>query len=448
MLRTIFVFAILFPGVIAGLFNRYAALLIYIWFALFRPQEWMWWDISNLRLSLVLGLLLVVPSLLTGVFPYIAHPISIGCILFLISGLLGQFSAYDPGIGWYWLDFLFRLVLVCLLAVTLISDQRRFRLALIVVAVSFGFHAAKAGLATILGGGLAFGDGLAGAFVDNNGYAVGMAMVTPLLVGGAQIVSQKWLRRGFYVAAALIPFAIVSTYSRGGFLAVGAAGIVLLVQQRRRGLAIAAAILVSIPLYWFISVQQGYVNRLESITTYEDQQETSALSRLHFWRVAIEMAKDHPFGIGLFNYESAYDLYDTSNGRYGERRAVHSSPFQVLAETGFLGAAIYMTMLFGSIRMLRRIRRRGQMSGLSPDDARLFVSAANALIASMVAFIVGGSFVAMALNDLTWFTFALIASLDLISERVCVSVRQTQPQQKATVPATAVPWPVQVAHYR
>ena len=40
---------------------------------------------------------------------------------------------------------------------------------------------------------------------------------------------------------------------------------------------------------------------------------------------------------------------------------------------------------------------------------------ANALLVSLVAFIVGGSFIALSLNDLTWYTFALVAALDRLS---------------------------------
>ena len=56
MLRTVFILLILIPGFVAALRNRYAALLMYLWFALFRPQDWLWIDITSLRLSMVLGI--------------------------------------------------------------------------------------------------------------------------------------------------------------------------------------------------------------------------------------------------------------------------------------------------------------------------------------------------------------------------------------------------------
>ena len=145
MLRSLFIIVIMSVGIVAGLFNRFAALLLYIWFALFRPQEWLWVDITSLHLSLVLGLLLVIPSLGTGVLPDLTHPISIGMILFLLSSLVAQVSAVNAAVGWEWIDYLARLMLVSLLATTLVSTRRRFVLVLATAGVSIGFQASKAG---------------------------------------------------------------------------------------------------------------------------------------------------------------------------------------------------------------------------------------------------------------------------------------------------------------
>ena len=62
MLRTLLIFAILVPGIIFALTDRYKALLLYLWWAFFRPQEWIWFNISSLRLSLGLGVILMIAS--------------------------------------------------------------------------------------------------------------------------------------------------------------------------------------------------------------------------------------------------------------------------------------------------------------------------------------------------------------------------------------------------
>lgn len=422
-LRSLLILAIMVPGVFVAFANRFFALQLYLWFALFRPQEWLWVDISQLRLSLILGLILVVPAVVTGVLPNLTHPISVGTLLFVLTSLVAQAGAVDPATGWIWIDYLVRLVVVCLFAVSLITTPRRFVAVLAVIALSFGFHSSKAGLASLLWGGVKFHDGLAGSFIDNNGYALGCAMIMPLLVATGQNLplllgsgkERRWVTLLFYLAALLTAFTVVSLFSRGGFLALVTAAVVFVLVQRRRLLASCVLIATALLALQFVPIPKGYLDRIQTIQTYEEIEETSALSRLHFWRVAVEIAFDRPFGVGLRNFEPAYDRYDTSNGEYGERRAVHSSHFQVLAENGFLGAATYIGLFAYSFVACLRIRARSRNPELSPSLRRFLFTSANALMISMAGFLTGGAFISLSLNDLTWLTFALVAALDRLS---------------------------------
>jgi probable O-glycosylation ligase (exosortase A-associated) len=422
--------SILVPGILLALRNRYAGLLLYVWFALFRPMEWLWVDISFLRPSLVIGLLLVVPSLLTGVFPNVTHRLAIGSLSFVFFAVVAQFFALDPAIAWVWLDYLVRLVIVCLLAVTLTTTIRRFVLLLTLMAVSLGFHSAKAGLASMMFGGVKFFDGLAGSFVDSNGYALGCAMVIPLLIASGQNLHwlrgavteetpRHWLRVFFYVAAPLSAFTIVSLFSRGGFIALVVSLLAFVLVQRRRILAtccLAAAAALALAV---IPLPDGSADRLSTIRTYEEINETSALSRLHFWQVAIDMSMDNPLGVGLRNYEEAYDRYDSTGGEYGTNRAVHNSHLQVLAETGFGGAAAYVVVCVWSLWIALRLRFRAARVEPATQTSRFFLTTANGLFVSMVAYLVGGTFVSMPLNELTWLTVALVASLDRLAVQHC-----------------------------
>jgi putative inorganic carbon (HCO3(-)) transporter len=428
MLRSLFILAILIPGFVAALRSRYVALLMYLWFALFRPQDWLWIDITGLRLSMVLGIVLLVPAIITGMLPNITHPLSIGMALFLTSSVISQIGAVRPEIGWQWIDFLLRLFLACMLLVRLSSDDRRLVGVVAVIGGSLGFHAAKAGLAFVLGGGTRFADGLAGAFVDNNGYALGTVMIMPLLLAAAQNVHllvpeegwlRRWTQRAFYAAVPLCMFAVVGTYSRGGFLALSAAALVFLLLQRRRFTALAVVAATALALVAVVPIPQSYLDRLETIQTYKEVGEDSALSRPHFWRVGVMMGISNPFGVGLRQYEAAYDKYDFLFGRFGRGRAVHSAHVQVFAELGFLGAAVWFAMFSYAFFACLRVRARSRLAHVPADQGRTFFTIANALITSMTGFLVGGAFLALALNDLTWLTFAIVAALDRLSLQMC-----------------------------
>ncbi len=152
------------------------------------------------------------------------------------------------------------------------------------------------------------------------------------------------------------------------------------------------------------------------------------MSRIHFWEVAAKMAESEPFGVGLRNYEFAYDTYDFSNGRFGHGRAVHSSHFQVLAELGYFGAAVWIGQFGLAFIIALRVRRRSWTPGLSPEVAHCFLTVSTCLITSMTAFLVGGTFLALALNDVTWLTFGMLAALDRISAQLCEeAVKKTAP---------------------
>lgn len=421
MLRLIFIGVILASGLTASIWSRFAALLTYVWFALFRPQEWTWIPLGSLRLSLITGIMLVIPSLLTGIFPNISHPLSIGTVLFFLLGLLAQGTAVNPDVGWYWIDILARLFLVALLAVTILDTPRRVLLFLAVLAGSVGFHTAKAGVAYALGGGLFFAEGFAGAFSDNNGYALVTAMMLPLLFcvwqnAAPDVFFEKWIGRGFLVAVPLSMGLIVGTKSRAGFLAAATAIIVTIILHRRRFALAGTVILTTLVVAPFVPVPEGYFERIETIRTYEEVGESSALSRLHFWRVAVRMAENYPLGVGLMSYESAYDDYDFLGGEFGRRRSVHSSHFQVIAELGFLGFLLWVSLFAYSFWVLLRVRRFGNRIRQRDGPAsHFYTTVANGLIASQATFLVGGAFVASALNDVTWYTFAVIAAVDRLA---------------------------------
>ena len=403
---------------------------MYLWFAFFRPQEWVWFDISGLRISLFLALILVIPSVASGIFPNLTHPLSLGAILFLLSGLLAQMNAIDPAVGWNWVQFFAQLMLVCLLAVTLIRTPRDLMRAMAVAVLSLAYYATKAGLLSLVAGGVQFADDLGGAYKDNNSYAMVTVMIMPMLVAlgqnaaltfeGLPTFAIKWIRRALYFAVPLCAYTVVCTFSRAGFLGLAAA-IVTFVLLHPRRVRLAVGLLALSGLAFFVPLPAGYSDRLSSIQQAGQgtaPQEDVSEGRLYFWEIAVRMAQDHPMGIGMRNFSARFDSYDTLSGAYGEDRDVHSSHFQVLAEQGFLGAAAWVLQFSMALYLAWRVRRRAKSPELLPATRTFLVTVSTALIVSMVGFLVAGSFVSAALNDLTWLTFALLAALDVMSQRM------------------------------
>lgn len=420
-IRFIVLFLFLIPGLIIGLFNRFAALLVYLWVAMFRPVEWVFTDVTWLRPSLLSALVLLVPALLTGIFPTVTHPISFGFLAFLLSGLIAQVDAVRPDVGWHWLDYMGRLMLVCLVAVTILNTRRRLLIAIWVFAGGLLIHAVKAALVMLAEGSFRLEIGISGMFGDNNEYALGVVMVLPFLIAVARnfdTIGANWpraIRWGLWLCVPLCVMTVIATYSRGGAVSMFVAAAVYMALERRRLIAIWFVVFLAGVGVWFAGTLPGYSERLETVST--DTTEASATGRMHFWRVAIDVAEEWPLGIGLRNFEHIYDRYDTSAGAYGRGRAVHNSHLQVLAEVGIFGLVSWVSLFLYSMFAAFRLRRKYKDPSKTPEDRRFWLTLGSAFITSMVGFLVGGTFLSMAYNDATWFIFAFVAAADRLRRR-------------------------------
>lgn len=429
-MRSLIVVILIAIGFTGSLFSRHIGLLTYVWFALFRPVDWVYWNLVPLRLSLVSGLLLLVPSLLSGILPNITHPLSIFSWLMLGVTLVAQATSYlEP--GWVWVDQFARLVVVSTLAVSLLTTRERISQFVAVLAGSFAFFSAKAGVVALVSGGVQFSEGQAGTFVDNNGYAMAINMAIPLMaVSGTTLLGNipylKQIRLGFLIAIPLSVLTVIGTMSRAGLLALATLALIAALLQRRPLLWTAGLMVAGVLTYSFAPMPEGYMERVSTITTYREVGEGSALSRLHFWRIAVKMAEANPLGVGLRQYDAAYDRHDTSGGAYGFNRAVHNSHLQVLSELGYAGFALWILTFVYALLVGLRIRfSAAKLPGLTDEERTYYVQMSTAIVASMCAFIVGGTFIAAASNELTWLTFAGLAALQ----------REYKARVRALVPA-------------
>src|SRR5262245_60131672 len=100
---------------------------------MFRPEFFVWFDLTPYRLSLALGILLLVRSSVGLAFPNLSHPLSIGTAAFLFLAVISQITAVDAILGWAWLDYFARLALVSLLTVTLVNTRQKFYLTVVVM---------------------------------------------------------------------------------------------------------------------------------------------------------------------------------------------------------------------------------------------------------------------------------------------------------------------------
>ena len=434
MIRTI----LLIIGFSVGWFFAFQSALyaacLYLWIAYFRPESWAWSGVfASLPLSFVAGVFLLVRTMFSTVrfrldfrngllILFLAHS--------LVSTIFGPHLDYSLG---YLEEFAKTLIVSYLLSI-LITNEKDLRLVLTVIALSLGFEAGKQGWAQLVLNPGARNDNPVPFLGDNNLVAVGMAMLLPI-VGALAATSKGVWRRGFQFLSIGVIYRAISTYSRGGLLAVSSVGAMYLWRsphKLRTMVAFVIAIALILPV-----LPKAYWDRMSTITSSGEERDESQTGRIHFWEVAVTMANDRPFlGVGHRGYEPSYNAYDFSHGFHGTKRAVHSSWFGIFAETGYPGLALFVAIFGTSVWACRRTRQMAKRGEVTESLGRYAIG----MESSLVAFAVGGAFVSYHYNEMLWHFFALTMALEQVAVTQAADARQRLEATKAPpLPKAGVP---------
>ena len=430
--RTLFVVAILAVGWGFALQSPLYAACLYLWIAYFRPESWAWSDIfTTLNLSYIAGIYLIIRTFLAGIKPKFDWRSTL-LLLFLAQALLSTAVGLNPQYSFgHWQDFA-KMIIVSVVLTNVIQTPSDLRLVMIVIALSLGFEAGKQGWAQLVLNPGGRNDNGVPFLGDNNLVAVGMAMLVPI-VGALATTATGWHKRAFQFLNIGVIYRAISTYSRGGFLSLGAVSAIWFWRSPHKlrslvAVIIAAALVLPImpPQFW---------DRMSTITAPSEERDDSQQGRLHFWRVAIAMANDRPLvGVGHRGYERAYNTYDWTEGQFLTNRAVHSAWFGTLADLGYPGLLLFIAIVFGSLRACRRVRKaaqRGEIAGPLGPYAIAFET-------SLFAFMVGGSFVSFQYNEMLWHFFALTIALERVAVREMAAQRELK-DAEARQPAATSP---------
>jgi len=410
MLRMIFVTLVIMAGIFFAVQSAFFGLLFYLWNAYFRPEDWTYGDtILTLKLSWIIGLYVVIRT----AFSMPSLKINVRTVLialFLVQAIIGTITSEHQAWSYaYLMDFL-KVLVITYLIVVLVDDRRQFRLTLVVIALSLAFEAAKQGWAYLILNPTGVNNNANRFLGDNNGVALGMMMLLPVL--GALVHTSKWRWEPwiYRILAIGVFYRGMTTYSRGGFLAAAVLGLMVFLRSEKKMRA-AVAVLVFGLLVWTV-MPQAFWDRMQTITaTSEDARDESAAGRLYMWNVAMVMAQAKPLtGVGLNGFQQSQETYDP-NSPFGTGRAAHSIWFGVLGDLGWPGLFLFIAnlgmALWSAWRVVRMTRKRPELREL-----RIY---GNALVSSLVVYAVAGTFLSHHYNEMAWHMFGLSTALYLIT---------------------------------
>lgn len=199
----------------------------------------------------------------------------------------------------------------------------------------------------------------------------------------------------------LISMGIIATQSRGGLLgmlaALGIIGLRLIKSKVALGLLGGIAF---VGLFLAMGIGDRSSGGFAELSKTGGIDESS-MGRIIAWQAALNMAFSHPLnGVGLNNFVEAFSTYTLSWP--GMNKAVHSTWFGVLAETGLPGIIAFVTMLTLTIKTAV-----GDLFSIADSDAPNEVKAAAlAQVAGLASFCTAGTFLT---QGFTWPIYILIA---------------------------------------
>jgi probable O-glycosylation ligase (exosortase A-associated) len=391
-----------------ALVSPYVGVLVWTWLGFMNPHRMVWGFASTIPFAQ-----LVAAATLAGLLaskdrrpvPLVRESVLLASlwVLFCVSTL----GALYPSLALPDLKQVSKVLLMIFVTVMVCQSREQLRGLLLVSALSVGFFGFKGGVWGVVTGGesgwvLGPETSMLG---DNNGLAMALNMVLPFLFFLGREEPRRWLRYVLRATFFLSIISVILTYSRSGALglAVSAGGILL--STKRKGLAAAIAVIGGIGLLFLLP--ERWYERLGTITTYSA--DGSAMARIRAWTVSWRLALDHPlFGGGFRALQP--DVWATYLPEYDKWHNAHSIYFHMLAEHGFTGFALSLTLYASTLWSLRTVRRRAQRV----PGAGWIVEYSLMVQTSLLAYLVTGAF-----QNLTYFDlFYLLIAVTIILKQI------------------------------
>jgi putative inorganic carbon (hco3(-)) transporter len=308
----------------------------------------------------------------------------------IVSSGTPLFAPHAPE-TWYRWQFVTKVLLMTLVTMGIVDTFNRLRILVIVTASCFVAYVVKAlPLIIATGGGFRLYGPPHSMVEDNNDLGLALNMTLPLLFFLAQTEPGRRVRQLFWALFLVTIPGIFCTYSRGALVGLISVMVLMLMGTKQRVVLLPAVLLGLVIALVFAPPK--WKERMD-FSRDGAALDASAYSRLNSWTFAWNLANDYPITGGGFDTFTK-DLFDRYAPNSLDVHGPHSVYFGVLGEHGFVGLALYLTLVASCFASLRRIGKRAKQLG--DEIARSYASA---FTFSLVGFLTSGLFLGRAYFD-------------------------------------------------
>ncbi len=419
----LFTYLLTYGGAAASLFNPWIGVLVYIAFAILRPSDLWYWSVPHGNYSKIIAIAVIAGWALKGFGNW-----NFGrgrAILMLLCGFLGWSAisalfAENSTVGFAFIEQKGKIVLPCLIAMTLCNSVARLKSLAWTIALSHSYIALEFNKSYFEGFNRLQEVGLG---MDNNCLTIAFVTVIGFTFFMATSEQVLWRKLVLYFCTALMTHAVFFSFSRGGMVSLVAVGItsaIILPKTPKHYVVLALGAMVALRM-----AGPQVIERFSTTFAEQEERDDSSKSRLKLWGVCWQMMVKEPItGIGPDHFPMKAPDYGLPG------MEAHSLWFQTGAELGFPGLLLLLSFyLMTVVRMLKSLSNSLDVAVVDP-----FVKfIPHMVISAFAGFLLAAQFVSLE---------GLEAPYYIAIFGACFLKTQSQ-----AVPALAHPWAVPVANY-
>jgi probable O-glycosylation ligase (exosortase A-associated) len=379
----ILVYLMTYGGAVAAIFDPFVGLLIYVAFAVLRPESVWPWAVPPGNYSRIVAIGLLAGWALNGFGRWDLErgkAVILALIGFFVWTIASASQAPDQGLAWEYIEKYAKIILPILVGITIIDSVRRLKLLAWVILLSQAYPAFELNQAYFGGYNLLREEGFGG--MDNNFYACSLVTCTGL-AGFLAWHSERWWQQALAaVSGAFMVHAILFSFSRGGMLGlivVGVSAFAIMPKRPREWLAFLSAVVLGLA---FAGPQVG--ERFSSAFVDKGERDTSAQSRIDLWAACWDTMQKNPvFGVGPDHMPLVTHQYGFYRGK-----ETHTLWLNTGAELG-IPALLLLVSYYGTCLIRLVPIARGKTPVFDPWLTYL----ARMVVASLSGFVVSAQFV-------------------------------------------------------
>jgi O-antigen ligase len=255
-------------------------------------------------------------------------------------------------------------------------------------------------------------------FYDANDFALVMVVTIPFALYFLRGGNERKGRLLGLISLGFILLGIVKSGSRGGFIALIAVMIYVLVRYRSIPRKVRMSIALAGVAFIAVLGSDKYWTQISTIANPEgDYNWTDPVGRKAVWERGLGYVEHSPiFGVGLRAFPIAEGESDLARSLSAQNRGfkwsvAHNSFLETAAELGIPGLIVFISFFVVSIRMLIAVRPGGKYG---PWVTSREQAIAQMLIGSFLGFMIAGVFVSAEYFSYLYFLLGMVIGLDKI----------------------------------